>query len=304
MFSVLTCGMNRLLHCLLAYFVAVLPVLAEFENWTRESDQATISAELVDYDPESGEVTLLLENRKEFTMPAGSLVAKNRERLDSYAEKKKEAAMPRLQSFEIEGTPHKVHVYKPAGYMDGAASSGSRPIAFLYSAGGNSMSIVNNLRKSSDELGWLLVGVDAYRNTNSLEEKYEERMEMTKAAYKWVSENLTYDEEKIVFGGMSGGGWWSFQSAAELTGNAAGVLSFGGWMGRMYDKKYSRNMAVAIVNGDNDKNANTWAEKDADFLKKKFRATVKTFSFPGGHVMASEDVALQAARWIHETKEF
>ena len=290
-------------------FFTISPLKAEVESWTRMADNVTISAELMSFDSSTNKVKLKLKNGKQAEIDASILIEPHRDRLAKRAEetaaKKLAAAKSRLESFVPEnGGGHKIHVYKPAGYMEKDSSSLTRPIAFLYSAGGNSMSLVKRLKPVADELGWVLVGVDAYRNTKSLEDRYKERMKDTQIAFEWVKKNLYFDAKKIVFGGMSGGGWWSYQSASDLTREAAGILSFGGWMGNMHDKKYSKKMAVAMINGDKDKNANSCIEKDEAFLKRKASAKIKVYHFPGGHVLAPSDVALEAARWIHETKGF
>jgi predicted esterase len=281
----------------------------EMQNWTRDKDKKSISASLHSFDLDRDKVTLKLKEGKVVDIKVSDLVPDHISRLkdlDKEIKIKEEAASkPRLTSQILEdGGAYKIHVYKPAGYIDDSPSSRNRPIAFLYSPGGDSMSMVERLKLVSDELGWVIVGVDAYANTESLEDKYEERMKNTKAAFEWAKNHISFDSKKIVFGGMSGGAWWSYQSASDLTKEAAGILAFGGWMGNMYDKKYSKKMAVAMVNGDMDKNAIHYEEKDGDFLKKRASCEVNTFHFPGGHVLAPSDVALEAARWIHQTMEF
>ena len=52
-----------------------------------------------------------------------------------------------------------------------------------------------------------------------------------------------------------------------------------------------------MINGDGDKAANSWIERDTDILKK-FRCKTKTFAFPGGHVVAPPKVLLEAMKWI------
>ncbi len=281
---------------------------AKLSSWTRAEDQKSIQASLVAFDHEADEVSLKLANGKEVTINASVLIAEDQERLAAFTKaseaQKALSAKSRMDSYEPEGAKHKVHVYRPAGYIDNHPSSESRPVAFLFSAGGKSAKIVNRCMSIADELGWVLVGIDAYKNTSSLTELYDERMRDTKIAFEWAQQNISFDPEKIVFGGLSGGGWWSFQSASDLTRDAAGILSFGGWMGKMHDKNYSKKMAVAQINGDKDKAAISAESYDGRFLEKKARAKVKAFHFPGGHVLAPAEVALEAARWIHETKEF
>lgn len=291
------------------FFAIGTQVHAEIREWTRENDSKSIRAELVSFDPESGIVRLKLETGKEVDLDQQVLTEENRiflkAQADEIAKKREAAEKPRMESVTPpEGGGHAIHIYKPAGYLDGSETERARPLAILYAPGGNSKSLVDLVKLTSNELGWLVVGVDAYRNTTSIEDQYDERMKNTQAAFHWVSENLVFDPKKIVFGGLSGGGWWAYQSAAEVTNEAAGILSFVGWMGNMHNKRYSKDMAVAMLNGDQDKNALHFEEIDGDYLRKRASAEVKAFHFPGGHVTAPADVILEAARWIHEIKGF
>jgi hypothetical protein len=79
----------------------------------------------------------------------------------------------------------------------------------------------------------------------------------------------------------------------------AGILAFGGWMGGAEHQQqgYPKGMAVAMINGDKDKNANFWVEGDTKVLKK-YKWKVQYFSFPGGHAMAPPDVINKAIEWI------
>jgi predicted esterase len=210
-----------------------------------------------------------------------------------------------LESFKpAEDDGHMIHVYKPLKYAAEPAKRPLSPILFLFQHNGNSISLLKRMKPIAEELGWLIVGVDAYRNTKSLQDQYRSRMKGTKAAYEWAMDNLVFDSEKIVFGGFSGGGWWAYQCTAEIDKTAAAVISLGGWMGNMHDKSYAKKMAVAQVNGSDDSGALAYENKDAHFMSARRRAQVKAFHFNGGHVVAPEEVLLEAARWIHSEKDF
>lgn len=146
-----------------------------------------------------------------------------------------------LESFKpVDDGGHKIHVYKPLKYAAEPAKRDLSPILFLFQPNGNSMSLLKRMKPIAEELGWLIVGVDAYRNTKSLKDQYRSRMKGTKAAYEWAMDNLVFDPRKIVFGGFSGGGWWAYQCTAEIDKKAAAVISLGGWMGNMHDKSYAK----------------------------------------------------------------
>ncbi|GAA5497444.1 hypothetical protein Rhal01_03640 [Rubritalea halochordaticola] len=287
-------------------------VKAEFQDWTREKDSATISAEIIKYDTETGKLTLKLKNDKEVVIEKSVLIAEHQNRLEEYAKemakhaeemaKKREAAKNgRMETFTPEGGGgHKIHIYYPAGYIKGDESNKKRPAAYVYSPGGHSKSLVNMMKPGADELGWVLIGVDCYRNKKDSETIKKENLAAQAEAKKQVS----YDTTRVVFGGFSGGGSWAFISSSFLNTEAAGILSFGGWMGNHYDLKYSKKMAVAMINGDSDKNAQHYEEPDGDFLRKKTRAKIKVFHFQGGHKLPEPKTATEAMRWVHETKEF
>ncbi|QQL44136.1 dienelactone hydrolase family protein [Sulfuriroseicoccus oceanibius] len=279
------------------------------DTWTRASDGRTITADLLAFNAETNRVTLKLSSGKESTFDASILSPDDQQRLAQFAEeeaKRIEASKHgRMESLTPEnGGGHKIHIYRPPGYIDNSADSKTRPVVFVYHYRGKSQDIVEHMKLTADELGWVVVGVDAYTNTKSLEDRYDERLAQTKAAFACAQQAVNFDPNKIVFTGMSGGSWWSFQSTAEIAPEAAGVISHGGWMGNMYDQSYPRKMAVAIINGDKDKNAISYETKDTNFLEKKTRAKVRAWHFPGGHVMPTPELTLEAARWIHETKGF
>ncbi len=310
------------------WLVPLLCVVADEAKpliWTRTADGRTIEATLVRYDATSGMLTLRSKDGQLHLLSVDLLIEEDRRRLPERASRPGATAsrkdqVPqvaseagkvvtsqkgRLESFTPEaGGGHLVHIYLPPGYVEGDPKSRSTPVLFLFSPGGNSRGMVDFARSTADKLGWVLIGVDAYRNTRSLEDRFEERMAHTRAAVKAAQARVVFDPKKIVFGGMSGGGWWSFQCAAEITREAAGILSCGGWMGEMYNKRYSPQMAVAMINGDKDKAALDWVGSDTTVLKSKANAKVQTFTFSGGHVFPPPEVFAEAARWVHQQKRF
>lgn len=281
--------------------------LTGVQPWTRAHDNKTISASFISFDDEINIITLKLKNGKTVKVDAAILTPEHRSRLESLHKKAalntETRSKPTMETITPKLGGPKIHIYKSALYIDAEDDQKFNPILFLYSPSGGALRIVHRLKPTADKLGWVLVGVDAYSNAKAKKNR-SEVMENTKIAYNWAKKNLTFDSKKIVFGGFSGGAWWSYQSASELTKKAAGILAFGGWMSNMYSQNYSRKMAVALVTGDKDKGALTYEEPDTNFLKKSTHSEVKVFHFPGAHVLAPSEKALEAARWIHTTKEF
>ena len=58
-------------------------------------------------------------------------------------------------------------------------------------------------------------------------------------------------------------------------------------------------MAVAIINGDNDKGANKWEDIDTETLIKN-KCSVKHFSHEGGHKIATSESTDSAIKWLNE----
>jgi len=58
-------------------------------------------------------------------------------------------------------------------------------------------------------------------------------------------------------------------------------------------------MAVAFVNGDADRAANSHVGMDARELKKR-RCEVREFKFPGAHVIAPREVTASVIAWFDD----
>lgn len=275
----------------------------KYQVWTRAKDSKKIKAKVLFYNPITGMVKFKLSTGKIIELKAEVLTQENQDLLTEKAKKVIpeffDAMKPRMQSIKPEGFKHKIHIYKPKGYVEKEKYSRHRVIIFLYSPVGKSKTIVNKFKKTADELGWVLLGVDAYANKAD-----DVRTSECQVAYDWAKKNLFFSPGRVLFGGFSGGGAYSFWSTADIEKNAAGVISLGGWLANDYTKDYSKDMAVAIINGKNDTGANTYVNKDSQFLKKEKKAKIKVLYFPGGHVVAPPDVILEGARFIHETKKF
>lgn len=293
---------------ILGLLITSLSLRAEIEKWTRGADGVTISAELVNFDPATNKVTLKLQNGAEAVIDGAILVEDNQQRLARHAKEvaaKREASkIGRLESVDVEnGGGYKMHIYRPAGYIDGDNENKSRPVVFVYGPGENAMWILNLLKPGADELGWVMVGVDAYCNKRLRAQQRVQVIKDSKAAYEDARKRVVFDGKKVVFGGFSGGAYWSYQSSLWLEKNTAGIVAIGGVMNSEHSNNYSKNMAVAIVNGVKDKENNDHIKPDTQCLENN-KATVKLFTYNAGHTLPKPEIALAAMRWIHETKIF
>lgn len=285
-----------------------LCAFSEVRTWTRAEDQNSFRGEYISQDIEAESVTIS-KSGKEFSLPLSTFIKEDLAYVAKMAaaeeEQRKltgpigEAVLERHA--HPKATVETYYSYLPASYTKAGEKS---PVCFIYSPGGDSRRILDPMQKTADELGWVLIGIDSYKNDTAKspaggEQIIEDAILITETAF----EDFNIDEERVVFAGYSGGAWWSYRSSHAVYKDTRGILAFGGWMNREYDSPYPRKMAVAMVNGDNDSNARAWEKKDGEALEDR-RAKVKVFTFSGGHQVPPKDTILEAAKWVHETQEF
>lgn len=197
--------------------------------------------------------------------------------------------------------PHEMtyHVYVPTAF----AATKPSPIIIAFSATGAGNGIMNQLKTSAEKAGWLIVGCDKLKNNMEkagIKEKEAEAME--DEALNDILLSLPHQPNRVYLAGMSGGAERAYQISARRKETFAGILAFGGWLGGPENQgklKYRRGMAVAMINGNKDKNAGSWIVSDTAALTHR-SCHVKTFSFPGGHVIAPPETIDQAIRWLEE----
>ncbi len=175
------------------------------------------------------------------------------------------------------------------------------PMLVLFSPGGKGKAILNAVLPSAAQLGWTVVGVDQLKN--GMEDELEQAMEQE--VFQHIVETVPHHKRRIYLGGFSGGAWRSYRLSRVFEDYPiAGILAMGGWLGGrdLYDEDYRKYMAVAMVNGDKDKNANSWAAGDKEALEDR-RCEVRIFSFAGGHKMAPHETITEALVWMNEDWE-
>ncbi len=275
---------------------------AESRVWTRKADGRTLTAEFTGYDKDTGEVTLRLASGKNAKISLATLSEADREWVEetggATAEVAKEGRYEEITVPDVD--VGRGVVYYPSRYDP--ATAAKMPVCILFDSGGNSKVLVDTLRPAADELGWLLVGLDIYSNDRFTNLGFKPLFDLTETAVEHVLDTLEHDKSKVFFGGMSGGGLHAYRCSAFVYQKAAGILAFGGWLSKNHDYPYAKGMHVAIINGDQDTEANNWIEADRECLEK-LRCKVKVFDFPGGHVIAPPAVATEAVRWIHQERK-
>jgi predicted esterase len=237
----------------------------------------------------------------EFTFSREKLSQADQTFLADYAKRKddelaaaaKEAAAVagKTVAHQVPGEPAaQFHVYHPTSY----AKAGKLPMLILFSPSGGGPSILNSFREAAEECGWIAVGCGYLRNGMDEKEGHEVFTRMLPLIEKAVPH---HDPGRLYMGGMSGGASRAFMYSAAFDRPWKGVVSCGGWLGSEPERDYPKHMAVAFVNGDQDRGANSYVVRDTDILKKK-RAKCRLFEFPGGHVIGPKPLLVEAMKWV------
>ncbi|MGJ8672815.1 hypothetical protein [Rubritalea sp.] len=286
--------------CLVSTFLQLQGLSYEVRNWTKFSSGNSVAGTYLSQDDSN--VTLKIRNQS-YSLKKTDLCLSDREYLTNI---KQEESKPRKAHFEqhLEESCEKGvwYSYLPPSYDPNEEES---PVCFIFGASGKVKKLIDNFKPASDELGWVLVGIEAYSNKRVKEgDGITAIIKDCEIIYKIALKKFHIDQDKVVFSGSSGGGWWSFRSSRTYAKDTAGIISQGGWMNNEHDYRYPRNMAVAMVNGKKDEGAIRYEIPDGEFLSKKYKATVKVFRFDGGHMPSPPKSLLEAAKWVHATKEF
>jgi dienelactone hydrolase len=194
------------------------------------------------------------------------------------------------------GTETAYYVYIPSSFDP----DNLPPLLYTFSPGGNGKGALRKVQQSAEKAGWIVVGCDKLQN--NMEETTGHKIEDD--LFSCVAADVPYDHKRVYLSGMSGGGMRSYQIASRRQDlKFTGILAFGGWIGgkvRQKDLKLPKGGGkVAIINGDEDKNANSWVESDSETIRKK-KWKVNVFNFLGGHIYPPAEIIDQAISWMLE----
>jgi hypothetical protein len=296
--------LSHLTALIIGLLTLASPLLAR--TWT-SAEGKSLEAELIEYDAAAGTVKIKRKDAKEFTLKKATLSEEDIAHLDELETAKQEAleaAKAKAASLAGKTTSHtssgeqKVpfHIHFPNSY-DG---SKKLPMLILFSPGGGGKGMIDKFKDAAEAMEWVLVGCDKFKN--GMKEDLGDLM-FTELLPD-IEKTVEHDSEYLYLGGFSGGGMRSFDYSAKFKRPWKGIISCGGWLGGPgnWDQDYTKNMAVAMVNGDGDKAANSWVDKDTDVLKR-FKCKARKFEFPGGHAIAPTEILLEAMKWIVDEQE-
>ena len=269
-------------------------------TWT-SSDGTKIVARQIAHDENTGTVTLRREDGREFTLAPERLSEEDRARVAARAavvreaREKARAAVTALLGKTIRyqtatPEPRTYHVYYPPAY----SAEKPAPMMLIFSPSGGGGGMIRNFQEPASKHGWVLVGVDGPKNgqDNTIGSKMV--ADMLPEIDKTVA---FHDPQQLYTSGLSGGAIRAFMTVAEHDRPWKGVISLGGWLGpEPQNIKLPRGLAVAWVNGDSDRGANSYVDRDTKLVPGKCRL----FPFPGGHVIGPTEVLEEAMLWVKE----
>lgn len=192
-------------------------------------------------------------------------------------------------------TAIKYHVRVPPSFD----SSHPPPLVIAFSPKGNGRFMVEAIGTSADKAGWIAVGCDKLKN-GMPDAKLVEKME--DEVLDDIFGNIPHDPRRIYLAGHSGGAMRVYRISARRKEPFAGILAYSGWMGGEDKQKqpFCQNMAVAMVNGDQDSAVKSWEQRDTQALVNR-KCRVKLFGHPGGHAMqVPPEITDQCIQWFQE----
>ena len=313
----------RSLIILATCVVTTLPCGAEMRTWTAK-DGKTIEAEFVD--ARNGRVMLRGADGKQMSTSFTVLSEQDQAFIESRFKEAKEKAAAEAKAADEAAAKEKqerhaavLAKWKP-GQISSCVTTGDTktsyhvyiptsfdpdkplPLVYAFSPGGNGKGQLNSMQQSAEKVGWIVVGCDNLKN--GMDKVDAQKIEDD--ILSCVQTTVPHDTKRVYLSGMSGGALRSYQIAGRRQDmEFAGILAFGGWLGGKECQENcslpKRGGAVAMVNGDKDKNANAWLQNDAEAIKRR-KWEVKIFHFPGGHTMAPPAVIDEAIAWIQDQR--
>lgn len=269
-----------------------------------------LRAELVSYDPESGDVELLIQDKETVTHPYANFSNIDKAWLITWSEFLEENQ--RLLESLGGVTEHWIHeqtfetdlfIYYPK-QLNEPDSDIKLPGLILFHPGGKASRNLLRHMEAAEEAGMILISCGQFRNTGDDQEKEAEFLQRFKEIFPSIIEIPSLDHDKIFMGGTSGGAWKAYHYSAWVDWNWAGIYANGGWLGdeKYHDLPYCKNMRVAIVNGNND-HANRVVDHDSAILLKH-NCKIGLISFEGAHQMSPTKSQVKAFKWLIDSEAF
>ncbi len=188
-------------------------------------------------------------------------------------------------------------------YYPGAFTKNSRlPMFLMFHHSGKGARYNKQFIEAAEAVGVIIVTFDTFRN--STDDKINAELSARfRELLPRIEQLIPHDPAKVFMGGVSGGAMTAYCFSASVQRPWAGIFANGGWLGgpAYFDKPYPPGMRIAMVNGNNDRAANSWVNADKRVLTQK-GSVVKVFSFQGGHQDAPPMTQMKAFLWLLSTE--
>jgi predicted esterase len=293
--------MKKTLYPILAVFSLLSTVHAnsDMRKWEFK-DGTSITAELIEYQEDSGSVSLRKEDKTILKIVKNELRPLDEAWILQWVEFTEESqALIRKLGGKLERHassgryPTEYSVYHPSGDQP----VGELPLLILFHPGGQGHRDILRYVEAADAVKMTLVSCETFQNTGDNAVKEAEMLERFMELLPQIEATVPHDANKVFMGGVSGGGWRAFHYSAQIQRPWAGIFANCSWVGdkKWWDLPYPA-MRVALVSGNND--YGRWTlERDTKLLQAR-GSVVSVQAFEGGHQVAPPDVMTKSFRWL------
>lgn len=290
--------------CYLLGLLTILPLCANnnLRHWNL-TDGTRIHAELVEYDEDENRVYLRInesEDRyltlEEFTpLDQAWLVEWTRMSIQLMEMLDKMPGEFTAYQYQGELDTHDFYVYVPSSVKN----THQRPMLILISAGPKGMRYMLRHMEAAEATGMTIVTMDHYGNKKSTDSSAD-KIDRFRELLPQIEAAVTHDPNQLFLGGTSGGSLTAMIWANKIERPWKGVYWNGGWLGYkdVHMLESYLPMKVIVVNGNNDRAANSYLRKrDLEILLEN-DIEVGIIAFEGGHQIPPAKHQIMAFEWL------
>ena len=284
-------------------FCSVSSANSDVRDWELV-DGSTLRAELIDFDKDSGDVLLKVNDVDDLRLTVDRFSAIDQAWLKEWVEFEAELTE---QVQELGGTfdhlitngdyPTELFVYYPS---ESKQSAEPLPAMILFNAGGKAARYCLRHIEAAEVSGMVIVACGTFRNTGGDDKLEAEMLARFKEVFPQILQRVKLDPKRVFMGGVSGGAWRAYHFAAFVDYPWAGIYANGGWLGgrKYYALNYPGDMRIAMVNGNQDNAANQWIEMDSKRLMQQATNKIRVIAFEGGHQVPPTATQLKTFNWL------
>ena len=198
--------------------------------------------------------------------------------------------------------PHLVENQDYIVYIPGHINRhGQYPLVVVLSPSGDARGMINAWKGVADKFKWVILSSKRFYNGIPYQNELNVFKEISGSVQKGLL-TVPIDQKRILASGISGGGWGAHDFVFFFPKFIDGVIINTGMMDAewFYPRKneYPREKMAVFLASQSDFRYNEM-KRDRVFLESLGWKT-KWIEFQGGHVLAPQEVYLQAAQWVDE----